>query len=121
MLEILDDSGRVVSDGQFRNDYGRIETGLPLPGRTALVDARTPSGPLPVLARTDSVHLGAHRFTLIGGVAVDQRFLRALSPDSTFAVSLVDSGDVRPVITRRTDDLDVLRASVDRWFVTTIG
>jgi signal transduction histidine kinase len=121
MLEILDDSGRVVSSGQFRNDYGRIDSIIPPPGRTSLVAARTPTGPLPVLARTDSVRIGGHRFTLVGGMAVDQPFLRALSPDTTFVVSLVDSGDVRPIITRRTNELDTLRASVDRWFVTTIG
>jgi signal transduction histidine kinase len=121
MLEIVDDSNRVVSSGQFRNDYGRVDTLLPPPGRTALVTARTPTGPLLTLARTDSVRIGDHRFTLLGGMAVDQPFLRALSPDSTFVVSLADSGDVRAVITRRANDLDVLRASVDHWFATTIG
>jgi signal transduction histidine kinase len=122
MLEIVDDSNRVVSSGQFRNDYGRVDTLLPPPGRTALVTARTPTGPLLTLARTDSVRIADHRFTLVGGIAVDQAFLRALSPDSTLRVSLTATdGDVRPVVTRQANDLDVLRASVDHWFATTIG
>lgn len=120
MLEIVDDSGRVISSGQFRNDYGRVDT-LPPPGRISLDSARTPSGRVQVLARTDSIRIGGHGFRLVGGVAVTPAFLAALSPDSTFAVALVDSNGVRPVITRRTNDLDALRASVDRWFLTTIG
>jgi signal transduction histidine kinase len=120
MLEIVNDSSRVISSGQFRNDYGRLDT-LPPPGRSSLDSARTPGGRLQVLARTDSVRIGGHRFMLVGGMAVTPEFLATLSPDSTFAVSLVDANGVRPVITRRTNDLDALRASVDRWFLTTIG
>ncbi|HWZ59098.1 MAG TPA: ATP-binding protein [Gemmatimonadaceae bacterium] len=123
MLQIVDDNGRVVSSGQFRNDYGRVDPTVP--HGLALVDARTPTGPLRALARADSVQVGGHQFRLVGGIAVDQRFLRALSPDTTLTVSLSDdttaSGLPRFVITRHTSELDALRASVDRWFATTIA
>jgi signal transduction histidine kinase len=94
MLQIQDESGRILSSGHFRNEYDRLEPDLPLllgraPGSVALVQARTPDGPLLVLARVDSLRLGGHRLTVVGGVAVDSRFLAALTPDSVLAVSLV--------------------------------
>jgi signal transduction histidine kinase len=147
MLEIADDSGRILSSGQFRNDYGRIDPTLPesiaaVPGGLALVDARTPTSALRVLARTDSLRLGEHRYTLVGGMPVS-RFIADLAPDSNYMVMLTNLSDSiadptpvatilipefdrtgqrppRPnaqfVIAHRTNDLDALRASVDAWF-----
>jgi signal transduction histidine kinase len=79
-LQIQDDQGRVVSSGHFRNEFA--------PGGVALVDARTPTGPLRVIARVDSVRLAGRRFTVVGGIAIDARFLRALAPDSDFTIAL---------------------------------
>jgi signal transduction histidine kinase len=156
MLEIADDSGRIVSSGQFRNDYGRVDPSLSTsiaatPGGTALISARTPRGPQWALARVDSVRIGTRRFTLVGGVPVGRRFVVDLAPDSTFLVTLMISASAddhfidpkqvatialpvidhegtmrtppiaRLVIGRRTSELDALRASVDRWFATTIA
>ncbi|MGH7623749.1 MAG: ATP-binding protein [Gemmatimonadaceae bacterium] len=94
MLQIQDSSGRILSSGQFRNEYDRLEPDLPpllaaATGGVALVRARTPDGPMLVLARTDSLRLGARAFTLVGGVAVGPAFLRRLSPGADLALSLV--------------------------------
>ena len=58
MLQIQDDSGRIVSSGHFRNEFDRLEPDLPrllaaAPGGMALVQARTPEGPVVALARVD--------------------------------------------------------------------
>ncbi|HXJ29642.1 MAG TPA: HAMP domain-containing sensor histidine kinase [Gemmatimonadales bacterium] len=93
MLQIQDDSGRIVSSGHYRNEFDRLEPGLPLQlGRAlngvALVAARTAEGPFVALARLDSLPLGDRRFTVVGGIAVDTGFLARLAPDSAFTVSL---------------------------------
>ncbi|MBX6333248.1 MAG: HAMP domain-containing protein, partial [Gemmatimonadaceae bacterium] len=93
MLQIQDDAGRIVSSGHFRNEFDRLEPDLPAllataPGALALVRARTPDGPLLALARVDSVHLGGRTFTLVGGVAVDERFLRRLARADDLAATL---------------------------------
>jgi signal transduction histidine kinase len=98
MLQIQDDSGRITSSGHFRNEFDRLEPGLPLqlgraPNGMALVEARTAEGPFVALVRLDSLPLGDRRFTLVGGVTVDTAFLSRLAPDSAFTVSLELPGD----------------------------
>lgn len=92
MLQIQDEQGRIVSSGHFRNEYDRSEPELPrllaAAGGTALVWARTPQARFLALARLDSVQVGGHRFTVVGGVAVDSSFLARLAPDSELAVTL---------------------------------
>lgn len=93
MLQIQDSAGRILSSGHFRNEYDRLEPDLPpllaaATGGAALVRARTPAGPLLVLARTDSLHVGGRRFTLVGGMAVDAPLLRRLSGGGELALSL---------------------------------
>ncbi|HSD31601.1 MAG TPA: HAMP domain-containing sensor histidine kinase, partial [Gemmatimonadales bacterium] len=98
MLQIQDDSGRIVSSGHFRNEFDRVETGLPAalptaPNGLALVQARTAEGPFLALARLDSLPFGDRRFTLVGGIAVDSGFLARLASDSATSVTLVLPGD----------------------------
>jgi signal transduction histidine kinase len=93
MLQIQDDSARIISSGHFRNEFDRVERGLPqllptAPNGVALVQARTPEGPFFALARLDSLPLGARRFTIVGGFAVDSGFLARLARDSAVSVSL---------------------------------
>ncbi|PYP67864.1 MAG: hypothetical protein DMD36_14160 [Gemmatimonadetes bacterium] len=96
MLQIQDDSGRIVSSGHFRNEFDRLEPDLPrllaaAPGGMALVQARTPEGPVVALARVDSLRLGGlggKRFTLVGGVAVNSAFVARLARDSELTVSV---------------------------------
>ncbi|HEV8264948.1 MAG TPA: HAMP domain-containing sensor histidine kinase [Gemmatimonadales bacterium] len=97
-LQILDDEGRVVSSGHFRNEYDRLSAAPPSAG-PALVGARTAEGTFLALIRADSLRLGAgtesrgRRFTLVGGVAVDSLFLSRLARDGELAVSVVLPGD----------------------------
>lgn len=93
ILQIQDDQGRIVSSGHFRNEYDRLEPGLPralaaAQGGIALIQARTPEAPMLAIARLDSLRLGGRRFTLIGGIALDSAYLAALSPDSELTVAV---------------------------------
>jgi signal transduction histidine kinase len=118
MLQIQDDSGRIVSSGHFRNEFDRLEPGLPLqlaqaPNGMALVSARTAEGPFVALARLDSLPLGDRRFTMVGGIAVDTGFLARLAPDSAFTVALElphDTITSRVRDTTRTGAADVVSA-----------
>ncbi|HJQ65222.1 MAG TPA: HAMP domain-containing sensor histidine kinase [Gemmatimonadales bacterium] len=97
MLQIQDDSARIISSGHFRNEFDRVERGLPrllptAPNGMALVQARTAEGPFFALARLDSLPLGDRYFTVVGGILVDSGFLARLARDSTVTVSLVLPG-----------------------------
>src|SRR5881396_2528214 len=145
MLQIQDDSGRIVSSGHFRNDFDRLELQLPrllaaAAGGMALVRARTPEAPMVALARSDSLRLGGKRFTLVGGVAVNSAFL-ALPPDTLaridsatrvvgeLAVPFVAEGDsgegrllpARIVVTHSLASLAALRRGVDLWLLAAMA
>lgn len=87
-LQIQDDEGRIVSSGHFRNEFDRLGPALPGNG-PALIRAATAEGPFLVLASSDSLGIGARRFRLLGGVAVDSQFLARLARDPELGVSLV--------------------------------
>jgi len=91
-LQVLDDEGRVLSSGQFRNEYDRPAPMPPLSG-PALVRGRTAEGPFLALVRADSLRLPGRRFVLVGGTRVDSLFLARLAPDPELAVSVVLPGD----------------------------
>ncbi|MCI0451566.1 MAG: HAMP domain-containing histidine kinase [Candidatus Latescibacteria bacterium] len=98
MLQIQDESGRILSSGHFRNDYDRVNPNLPrllgsAPERSALVRARTPGGSFLALACVDSVAMGNRRFVLVGGVEAESRFLQDLARDGAIRVSLELPGD----------------------------
>jgi signal transduction histidine kinase len=153
MLQIQDERGRIVSSGHFRNDYDRIDADLPrllesAPGHTGLVEARTAGSLLLVLAGVDSVAVGNRRFTIIGGVDVKTRVLRAAG-DDMLSVALILPGDsatapgARDAIVRdlpvpyiglqhatlataafrvshRLDELHAVRHGIDRLFVIVV-
>ena len=93
MLQIQDDDGKIISSGHFRNEHGRIESGL----ASALTNARGPAflktrdaeRDFLALARVESFHVGGRPFTMVGGVAVDEPFLARLARDRAIAVSLI--------------------------------
>ena len=93
MLQIQDEDGRILSSGHFRNEYDRLEPDLPAllaaSGGTALVRARTPEGPLLVLAGLDSLTLGSRHLAIVGGVPVDRGFLRSIARGNELAVTLI--------------------------------
>lgn len=99
MLQIQDESGRIISSGHFRNEFDRVEGALPrllasLGSATAIVRARAPDAPFPALARVDSVRLGNRRLTLVAGTRVESRFLAQLARGNEMTVALVYPGGV---------------------------
>ena len=108
MLQVQDSAGRILSSGAFRNEYDRVEPGLPSAlrmadgtGRTAgedrsgpvLLRVRTPEGAVMVVARLDSFLVAGQRFNVIGGRAPDAAALNRFSRDSDLAVALVAPAD----------------------------
>jgi len=94
MLQLQDESGRILSSGHFRNEFDRLEPALPQllarsADRVTLVRVRAPEGPLLVLARVDSMGIGDRKLTLVGGVAIDRAFLDRFARDSDVTLSLV--------------------------------
>jgi signal transduction histidine kinase len=94
MLQLQDESGRILSSGHFRNEYDRLEPGLPQllsrsSNRSTVVSVRAPEGPFLALAREDSVNVGERHLTLVGGMAIDRAFLRRFARDSDVTLSLV--------------------------------
>lgn len=99
MLQIQDEDGRILSSGHFRNEFGRLEPELPAllaasPGGAALVRARTPEGPILVLAGVDSVQIGARHLAIVGGIPVNGNFLGRIARGDELAVTLVSRDGV---------------------------
>ncbi|MGD8869844.1 MAG: HAMP domain-containing sensor histidine kinase, partial [Gemmatimonadales bacterium] len=88
-----------LSSGHFRNEFDRLEPELPdllesLPAGMALVRARTPDTPFIALAGLDTFRLAERRFTLVGGVSVEDRLLGRLARGDELGVSLLYPGGV---------------------------
>ncbi|HEU4699660.1 MAG TPA: HAMP domain-containing sensor histidine kinase [Gemmatimonadales bacterium] len=108
VLQVQNDSGRILSSGHFRNEYDRLAPALPAAvaraARTArtdsavgvLLDVRTPQGALLALADVDSFEVGGRRFTLVGGRALDSAAVARLAPAAELAVRLQMPGDTAP-------------------------
>jgi signal transduction histidine kinase len=103
LFQVQDSAGRILSSGQFRNEFDREEPALPgfLAGArdsAALVRVRTAETGLLALARLDSLRVGGRRFTLVGGVALDPARLARADSAGGLAVSLLLPGDtLQPV------------------------
>ncbi len=95
MLQIQDGEGRIISSGHFRNEHGRVDADLAsalsaVP--VALVAARGPEREFLALARVRSFSMADRRFSIIGGIAVDDAFLARLARDRAIVVSLIYPG-----------------------------
>jgi signal transduction histidine kinase len=92
MLQIQDADGRIISSGHFRNEHGRIETGLATAlsgaGTAAFVMSRGPEREFLALARAETFSLGDRTFSIVGGVVVDDNFLARLARDRSIVVML---------------------------------
>ncbi len=100
MLQLQDSSGRILSAGQFRNEYDRVAPALPraidaAPTHAAVVDARTPDGGVRALATIASFTARGERFTVVGGAVFDSARVARLSTDGTVAATLA-FGSVAP-------------------------
>jgi signal transduction histidine kinase len=102
MLQIQDADGRIISSGQFRNEHGRVESGLAealtRADGVAFVVTRSPEREFLALARVESFSIADRMFTMVGGVAVDDAFLRRLARDRAIDVSLQYNPSTHPPI-----------------------
>jgi len=94
MLQIQDGDGQIISSGHFRNEHGRIESGLTSAltnarGGVALVTARSADREFLALARAKTFDIGGKAFSLVGGITVDDAFLARLARDRAIVVSLI--------------------------------
>lgn len=97
-LHLLDDDGRILSSGHYRNAYGRRLPGLARavaesPGGSALASLRRPDGPFLALVRARPVGVGERSLWLLGGVSVGDRLLARLSRGGGVAVHLEVPGE----------------------------
>ncbi|HXD23141.1 MAG TPA: HAMP domain-containing sensor histidine kinase [Gemmatimonadaceae bacterium] len=93
ILQLQDSAGRVLSSGQFRNDFDRVAPALPhsiasSPAGAAVVNARTPDGSVRALTTLATFAVRGERFTIIGGAAFDSARVARLSSDGTVAALL---------------------------------
>lgn len=145
MLRVYDDSGRIISSGQFRNEFGRVDAQLAsgiarAPGGQALVRVKTPTGSFLALARGEVVRVGGRDFTLVGGTTIDEGFFTRLGREGELHVSL-ELGDpparesnaiealplvyvhdtaggttpTRLAISAQGNELEMLRRDLTRW------
>ena len=115
MLQLQDESGRILSSGHFRNEFDRLEPQFPqLVARSAdrvtLAKVRAPEGPLLALVRLDSINVADRRFTLIGGIAIDRTFLDRFARDSDVTISLVTPDGVISSDSARAADATLVSA-----------
>ena len=93
MLQVHDGGGRIISSGHFRNEHGRVEPELAgaiagMRGGVSLLTVHAAERDLLALVRAEPFRVGGRDFTLIGGAAVDEEFLRRLARDPAVTVRL---------------------------------
>jgi signal transduction histidine kinase len=98
-LQILDETGRILSSGHFREAFDRIQPGpvgalAALPGGSALRRARRPEGEFLALVRGSSLDLDGRRYWISGGREVDRAWLDALAGAGQLDLSLVLGDEV---------------------------
>jgi signal transduction histidine kinase len=107
MLQIQDGDHRIISSGHFRNEHGRVESGLASALHSAhgvaLVTTRGAERDFLALARVESFRISGRTFTIVGGVAVDEAFLARLARDRAIVVSLRYPGAEPLTVPRRPD------------------
>jgi len=97
LLQLQDSTGRIVSSGQFRNEFDRVDSLLPTALESArdgpvIVRARTPDTTIVVLARLDSLRAAGQRFTLAGGAAFEARLRADLARDRDLGLEVAYPG-----------------------------
>jgi signal transduction histidine kinase len=124
MLQIQDSEGRIISSGHFRNEHGRVEAGLSSALATApvaLVTARVPEREFIALARVRSFTIADRRFSLIGGVAIDEVFLARLARDRAIVVSLIYPGGELSTVRLKPDTTSAVRLKPDTTYPAAVG
>jgi signal transduction histidine kinase len=136
MLQLQDERGRILSSGHFRNEYDRLEPGLPRAvsrARAGLVLHRTraPDGSFLAVVRADSAVVGGRTIWLVGGEELAQRDIARLAGDRELTVTLTTPDTVLSSDSTRlgNDALPVdvdsttqsLVRQLDLWYVRGIG
>lgn len=94
MLQIRDDRDAILTSGHFRGEYGVSDPELyklvrASAPRGALGRIRTATTPFLALLAADSLAIGGRRLHLVGGVSIDEAFLRGLAGRGGGVVTLV--------------------------------
>lgn len=97
MLQIHDETGRILSSGHFRNAFDVVAPALPrglsgVPDGTALAPVRTAEEEFLALVHLDSVRVGEGLYHLVGGRRVGETFLAGLTRDPELSVRLAHPG-----------------------------
>ncbi|OYV66416.1 MAG: hypothetical protein B7Z74_11150, partial [Deltaproteobacteria bacterium 21-66-5] len=141
-LQLQDSAGRILSSGQFRNDFGRTDPALPAavlsaPDAWSVVAVRTAEGSVRALAAIDTFTVGGRPFTLLGGRPFEfpetarlSRVGSAPAPSDSvrsIAVPFFDdtasegSVPARLVLSQDLEPARALREGVNRWLALTLG
>ena len=126
MLQLQDDAGRILSSGHFRNEFDRLEPQLPLLLASAassptVVRARAPEGPILVLARLDSTRIGSRLLTLVGGIAIDEKFLNQFARDTEVTVSLITPDGAVSSDSTQAAETSLVSASEDLGYINAVA
>ena len=126
MLQLQDQTGRILSSGHFRNEYDRLEPQLPALLASAadhptVVRVRAPEGPMLVLARVDSARVGPRLLTLVGGITIDEHFVNRFARDSEMTVSLVTPSDTLSSDSTRAPDAGVVSAAQQLTYIAALA
>ena len=117
VLQLHDSAGRILSSGQFRNDFGRLEPELP-EGIDAhrdtvlLARVRTPEGPMLALVRRASVRIGGESYVLVGGVRADRHLLDRFAAGADLGVDLLLPDDTTFAVPALAGDADAVVAEL---------
>ena len=125
MLQLQDETGRILSSGHFRNEYDRLEPQLPALLASAadhptVVKVRAPEGPMLVLARVDSARVGPRLLTLVGGTTIDEHFVNRFARDSEMTVSLVTPSDTLSSDSTKAPDTGVVSAAQQLTYIAAV-
>ena len=126
MLQLQDETGRILSSGHFRNEYDRLEPDLPAllasaADRPTVVKVRAPEGPMLVLARVDSARVGSRLLRVVGGNTIDERFVNRFARDSEMTISLVTPNDTLSSDSTRTPAAGVVSADQPLAFIAAVA
>jgi signal transduction histidine kinase len=99
MLQIRNDSNRILSSGHFRNEFDRVDPRLidalrGAPDGLVLAATPTPSGNVRMLVRADSVRVGSRWYTVIGGLRADDVLFSGATSSGELTVAVTIDGAV---------------------------
>ena len=106
VLQIQDESGRVLSSGHFRAAFGSVSElassvvslQTTTPSEVILASMRTSSGDMVAIVRTSDLVVAGLQFHVTGGRRIDKAFLDRLSSDSNLRVQVAGLTDADAIV-----------------------